>query len=188
MNTPAHLIFGAALFARPGQPRVNIAALAGSLTPDLSLYLLVAWEMLKRTPTQVIFGQLYFSPEWQAIFAVDNSFFVWGGFLILGALLRSPAAIAFAGAGLLHLAFDFPLHHDDGRPHFWPLTMWVFESPLSYWDSRAHGDIVGAIEILACLALLVLLWRRFQAWPARLAIAGTGTGLAGPTVLFGMMF
>ena len=189
MNTPAHLIFAAAAFARPGAPRRNIAALGGGLAPDVSLYLMAGWAMyVDRIPARTVFGEYYFSDAWQQVFAIDNSVFVWGAVLALGAVLRAPCVMVFAGAGLLHLAFDFPLHHDDGRAHFWPLTTWIFESPLSYWDRRHHGQLVGALELVACLVLLVVLWRRFRGIPARFAVAGSAFALSGPTVLFSYLF
>ncbi len=170
--TTTHLIIGAAALARPGAPRVTAAALLGALAPDLSLYVMASWHLFwLGTPPGVVFDQLYFSDTWQAIFAVDNSFFLWGGLLGLALWGRSPPLIAFAGAALLHLALDFPLHHDDGRMHFWPLSRWIFESPVSYWDDRHFGHIVKPLESAMALALLALLWRRFQRrWP-RLVIA-----------------
>ena len=135
-----------------------------------------------------VFNELYFSAEWMAVFAVDNSFFVWGAVLALGLATKRPAVAVLAGAALLHIALDFPLHHDDGRPHFWPLSTWIFESPVSYWDPRAHGRIVGALETALCLGLLVLLWRRFSGVHARAAIAVAGIGLASPAVFFGLLF
>jgi hypothetical protein len=172
MNTPAHLIFAAAAFADPARRKVTAAALAGGLAPDLSLYLMVGTSLyLLDIPAREVFGQLYFSPAWQQVFAVDNSFVVWGVLLALAMRLRAPALTAFAGAGLLHLAFDFPLHHDDARRHFWPLTDWAFASPLSYWDRAHFGGVVGPIEIAACAGLtLVLLWR-FRGWRARAGFA-----------------
>lgn len=169
MNTPAHLIFGAAAFGRPGDRAVTVAALAGALAPDLSLYLLGGWALfIQQIPPQVVFNELYFSPVWQQIFAIDNSFPLWGMIFALGYWSRKPWVTAFAGAALLHLALDFPLHHDDGRPHFWPFTDWVFESPISYWDSARNAGVIAPLEGLACLALVVLLWRRFTRWRPRL--------------------
>ena len=66
---------------------------------------------------------------------------------------------------------DLPVHHDDGHPHFWPFTMWIFESPLSYWDPRHFGAWLGAFEIALAVALVVLLWRRFERPLPRAAIA-----------------
>ncbi|MEM8870533.1 MAG: cobalamin biosynthesis protein CobQ [Pseudomonadota bacterium] len=188
MNTPAHIIFAAAAFARPGQPRRNIAALSGAIAPDLSLYLMAAAALASGATPARVFNELYFSEAWQQVFAVDNSFLVWGAVALVGVALRSETLTVFALAALLHLGFDFPLHHDDGRPHFWPLSDWVFESPVSYWDPRAYGRIAGTIEVAACMALLVLLWRRFTGTAARWAIGVAGAALTGPAVLFGFMF
>lgn len=189
MNTPAHLIFGAAAFARPGDRRVNVAALAGALLPDLSLYLMASWSLfVLRLPPETVFGELYFSDRWQAVFAVDNSIPLWSLVLGVGLVLRNRVVVAFAGAGLLHLALDFPLHHDDARRHFWPVSDWVFQSPLSYWDSRFHGNIVGPLEIAACLALCGVLWRRFREWPARALILIAAGAEAMPGLLFMLMF
>ncbi|WP_425090748.1 cobalamin biosynthesis protein CobQ [Tropicimonas sp. S265A] len=168
MNTPAHLIFGAGFFAKPHARSITLAALAGALFPDLSLYVLVAWAMLvQQVPPQIIFDDLYFSPEWRQVFAIDNSIPLWTLVACAGFWAKRPEVFAFAGAALLHLLLDLPLHHDDGRPHFWPFSMWVFESPVSYWDSTRYARLVAPIEGAACLALVVLLWRRFRSWTAR---------------------
>lgn len=62
MNTPAHMVMGMAAFGRPGAPAVTLAALAGGLVPDLSLYLLAGWEIgVSGTPPEVVFRKRYFS-------------------------------------------------------------------------------------------------------------------------------
>lgn len=189
MNTPAHLIFGAAAFARPSAPEVTTAALLGALLPDLSLYLMVGWHLFwLGTSPQVVFDQLYFSEAWMRVFRIDNSFILWGIALAAALALRSSWAIALTGAALLHLALDFPLHHDDGRPQFWPLTNWIFESPVSYWDSRAYGNIIGPIEMMACLILCVVLWRRFHGAVARAVIGLAGLSQLAPVFIWVFLF
>lgn len=121
-------------------------------------------------PPARIFGELYFSPAWQAVFAVDNSFIVWGAVLLAALALRNVPLTAFASAGLLHLATDFPLHNDDARPHFWPLSDWVYESPLSYWDSDHHAAWVAPVTLLIVLISAVVIWRRWQSWPVRIGV------------------
>ena len=161
MNTPAHLLIGAAIMGKKNDPTLIWAALAGAVMPDVSLYLLAGGALyLFSIPPQVVFDELYFSTAWQAIFAVDNSFFVWGGALTLVIWWRKPWVIAFAGAGFIHLCLDFPLHHDDGRAHFWPLSHWIYESPLSYWD-RGHGahwiaPLEGALAAIAGVRIWLL--------------------------------
>lgn len=186
MNTPAHLLIGAALMGRRraasdaasgaglGAGRGLIwAAMAGGLAPDLSLYLLAGGAIyLLGIPPRVVFDELYFSDAWQMVFAVDNSFILWGILAGLAVWRRAPLAIAFAGAGLIHLCLDFPLHHDDGRPHFWPLSDWIYASPVSYWD-RAHGAaIIGPIEgaLSALAAVRLWLWRPGWAISAVVAV------------------
>ncbi|MDC0739674.1 cobalamin biosynthesis protein CobQ [Cognatishimia sp. SS12] len=160
MNTPAHLLLGWAAFGRRGAPRHEWAALAGALAPDLSLYLLAGGSIfVLGIPPSVVFRDLYYSDLWQGIFAVDNSFVVWGLLLLVAVWRQARWGVAFAGAGLLHLALDFPLHHDDGRAHFWPLSDWIFASPVSYWDRAHHAAIVGPIEAMLCLLCAILLWR-----------------------------
>lgn len=79
MNTPAHLLIGAAAFARPARGAVLWAAVLGSVLPDLSLYVMAGVSLhLLGIPPQVVFDELYFSPAWQTVFAIDNSFILWG--------------------------------------------------------------------------------------------------------------
>ncbi|WP_195818736.1 cobalamin biosynthesis protein CobQ [Roseobacter sp. MH60115] len=165
MNTPAHLLIGAAVMGRKSTRPVVWAAIAGALLPDLSLYLLAGSALyIFGIAPQVVFDELYFSSNWQMIFAIDNSFLIWGGLFALALWRGAPWAIALTGAGLLHLCFDFPLHHDDGRAHFWPLTGWVFESPLSYWD-RDHGAMwLAPVEAVAASLAAITLWQRRFGW------------------------
>ena len=170
MNTPAHLLVGTALFAQPGRKGTYIAALAGAMLPDLSLYVMVVvsiWGM--GVPADTVFREYYYSDAWQAVFAVDNSFILWGAGFALALRLRSAPAIAFAASGLVHLALDFPLHTHDARMHFWPVSDWVFVSPVSYWDHRAHAGIVGPIEVAFSLGAAFWLWQRFRHPGVRLA-------------------
>ncbi len=172
MNTPAHLIFAATAFAKPRQRRTTIASIGGALLPDASLYLMagVALFVLGLSPDHV-FGTLYFSDAWQQVFKIDNSFLVWGAGLALAWGWKSPTGMIFAASGLLHLALDFPLHHDDGRAHFWPLSNWVFESPVSYWDVGHHARIIGPIEMLISLIFSLILLRRFTSIRSRILIS-----------------
>lgn len=161
MNTPAHLLLGAAVFGRPSGRKVIWAAMAGALLPDLSLYLLAGVSIaVLQIPPQIVFNELYFSDLWQSIFAVDNSFIVWGALLALAIWRKADWAIALTGAALLHIALDFPLHHDDGRPHFWPLSDWVFESPVSYWDRGHYANMVGPVAAVVSVISAVVIWMR----------------------------
>ncbi|MEM8801875.1 MAG: cobalamin biosynthesis protein CobQ [Pseudomonadota bacterium] len=170
MNTPAHLLLGTALFAREDRKGTYIAALAGAFAPDVSLYVMVAVSIwVLGVPAQVVFREYYYSDAWQAVFAVDNSFILWGLLLAVALWQRWPRAIAFASAGFAHLALDFPLHTHDARQHFWPVTDWVFNSPVSYWDNRAYAGVIGPLELCLSLAMVVFLFRNFKSLGVRLA-------------------
>ncbi|MEM6622300.1 MAG: cobalamin biosynthesis protein CobQ [Pseudomonadota bacterium] len=119
---------------------------------------------LLQIPAERVFGELYFSTAWQTVFAIDNSVILWGIVCVLAWALARPFWVAFASAGLLHIATDFPLHHDDWRPHFWPISGWVFESPLSYWDSDHHAAVVAPVTLVAVLISAVVICRRWPRW------------------------
>lgn len=172
MNTPAHLLIGAAVMGRKGGRLVMLSAMIGALLPDLSLYLMAGVSLtILNIPPQVVFDELYFSDMWQTVFAIDNSFVIWGVLLGIALWQRSPWAIALTGAAILHLLLDFPLHHDDGRPHFWPVSSWVFESPLSYWD-RSHGALwIAPVEAALASASAVLLWLQRPGWALSILIS-----------------
>ncbi len=179
MNTPGHLIVGAAAFARPGAAAVTLAAFLGALAPDLSVIVMVWWaENVQGHSPGHIFNTLYFSDSWQRIFAIDNSIPLWGALALVAAMTRFLPLLAFAGAGLLHLFADLALHHDDGRAHFWPFTAWKYESPVSYWDSGHNGHVAAAVLFVLCCVLVGLLLRRFQGAVMRLVfvalLAGEG--------------
>jgi hypothetical protein len=184
MNTPAHLIVGVVACGRRGDARVTLAAFLGALVPDVSLYVMTGWSLFVRAvPAKVVFGELYFSERWQSVFAIDNSFPLWTAGLTIALVMQSRLAVAFTGAGLLHLVADFFLHHDDARRMFWPVTNWVFHSPVSYWDPRYHGNIVAPIEVTLSLLLCIVLWRRAATTRGRALVAALALAEALPTLL-----
>lgn len=188
MNTPAHVLLGTTLFGRAGVPGTARAAIAGSLLPDLSLFLMVGVSIhVLGIPPRQVFDELYYSPAWQAVFAIDNSLVLWGAFLAWALWRQRPVATAFAAAGCLHLVCDFLLHHDDARRHFWPLSDWVFRSPVSYWDDRHYGRITEPLENLMCLVCAAVLWRRFPRAGARVLTLIALAAEFAPRLIFRMM-
>ncbi|MFT6775748.1 MAG: hypothetical protein ACJA1L_003471 [Paracoccaceae bacterium] len=184
MNTPAHLILAATLFARPGAGRRNAAVLAGATIPDISIMVMIAWQhWAVGHPLRQVFEHDYRSAFWQGVFAVDNSIPIWGALLGLALLTGRKAVALAAGAALVHLATDLPLHNEDARRHFWPLTDWMYRSPLSYWDPRHHGREVRMAEAAVMLALCWRLAMRFQSAKARALIALAALAEAIPTLI-----
>jgi len=176
MQTPAHLIFGMAAFGKANRPAVTGAAFAGAMIPDLSLYIMAGWHLnVLGTSPDIVFDVLYFSPEWHSIFRVDNSFVLWGIALGICFMLRNAVGMALCGAAILHIALDFPLHHNDGRAHFWPMTNWIFDSPVSYWHAGHHGRIVALLEAACVVAACVYLWRKHVGRWMRVLVLGLGS-------------
>lgn len=69
LNTLAHLIVAAAVFAKPKQPKIIWEALIGGFLTELSLYALAAWSMfIQGNSPQHVFDVQYFSADWQQIF------------------------------------------------------------------------------------------------------------------------
>ena len=166
MNTPTHLLIGAAVLARPAEDaaarRRNAAILTGALVSDAAIFILFAWaRLLQGISEHRLWSEIYWQEPWQTLVAIGNSIPLYLGLLLFGLVARSQIAIVFAAAALLHLAFDLPFHHDDAHPHFWPFSDWRFHSPLSYWDHDHYGRFVSLAEIALAVVLIVFLWRRF---------------------------
>jgi membrane-bound metal-dependent hydrolase YbcI (DUF457 family) len=188
MNTPSHMLIGAAVFARPLAPVTLVAALAGGLTPDLPMFAMVLWATRAvGVPEHEVFGTLFFSDTWQSVFAIDHSFFVWGGLLGLAIWRRQIILRAFAGAGLLHALADFLTHHDDARRQFWPVSDWVFRSPVSYWDARFYGNAFGMFEVALVVSLTAFLCWRLKGWAERALVLAVASPVLVPFLLSGSL-
>ena len=188
MNTPSHMLIGAAIFARPLAPATLIAALAGGLAPDLLMFAMVLWATrVVGVPEHEVFSTLFFSETWQSVFAIDHSFFIWGGLLGLAVWRRQIILRAFAGAGLLHALADFLTHHDDARRQFWPVSDWVFRSPVSYWDARFYGNAFGLFEVALVVTLAAFLCWRLVRWRERLLVLVVAAPVLLPVLMTGSL-
>ncbi len=172
MNTPAHTLIAAALLAKPGARRRNTALVLGSLVPDVTILWMILWErFVLGTDMRTIFTEKYYAPEWHLIFAIPNSIPLFALGVAVGYALGWTVVWVFCAAALVHVILDLPLHHDDGHPHLWPFSDWIYASPVSYWDPNHHGMAAGAAEVALCVVLGIILWRRFRGIPARVLIA-----------------
>lgn len=172
MNTPTHLLIGAAALARPAEDSAgrlrNAAILIGALIADAAIFVLFGWARLYQGVSErALWSEVYWQEPWQTLVAIGNSIPLYLGLLVFGLLARSQVAIVFAAAALLHLAFDLPFHHDDAHPHFWPFSDWRFNSPLSYWDPDHHGSLIALAEVGLAILLILFLWRRFRSRAVR---------------------
>ena len=187
MNTPTHLLIGAVALARPDDRSRNSAVVVGSLLPDMPIYLMwLGAKFVFRVPEREIWQHLYWSEPWQTLGAIVNSLPLYLTLLVLAWGRGMEWLRIFALAALLHLAFDFPFHNEDAHRHFWPISDWRFRSPLSYWNSAHHGDIVGIVEIAMALVLIVVLWRRFTDWRVRAVLCVPPLSYVGVPLYFSL--
>ncbi len=169
MNTPTHLLISVVALAKsPDDPvhpsRGHYAGiLMGALVPDLAIFAMFGWERLIRGVSEVaLWRDVYWQEPWQTVVAIGNSAPLYAFVLLAGILYRSHVIIVFSLSALLHLLFDFPVHHNDAHPHFWPFSDWRFVSPVSYWDNAHYGGIISVLEIAFAVVLVTILWRRFR--------------------------
>jgi hypothetical protein len=153
LNTPAHIVVGLAILGRGRGRQHERWIVLGTLLPDLPMFGFYLWQRLAlATPERTIWSSSYFEPAWQNFFDLFNSIPLALIGLAIAARYRAWPAIFLCGGLLLHSAMDLPLHHEDAHGHFFPLSSWHFESPISYWDPDRFGRFGAGIE-LACVAI-----------------------------------
>jgi len=140
--------------------KITLAALLGALLPDASLFLMFFIAKAQGVPEAVIFNEWYFSATWQRLGAMTNSLPIYAFVAALTYATRLHLVTVAALAAVMHCITDFPLHHDDGHPHFWPFSDWIYSSPVSYWDPKHFGNQWGLFELCLAAMMIVFLWRR----------------------------
>ena len=118
---------------------------------------------------------------------MDHGFLIWGAVLGLAIWRRNVILRCFAGAGTFHAVADFLTHHDDARRQFWPVSDWVFRSPVSYWDARFYRNAFGMFEVALVVTLTVLLCRRLKRWQERALVLFTTAPVIVPLLLIGSL-
>lgn len=184
MNTPAHIVVNAIVlrtFCNSGghsdsgsesRRSLDGPIMLGAVLPDLPMFVFYGIQKYLGTPEHEIWSSRYFAPTWQAFFDVFNSVFVVGLLLAIG--WRNRFLRLMALSMMLHAAADFPLHHDDGHRHFWPLEF-RFESPVSYWDFDHFGWFVLPLEVTCTVIGAVwLAFRSTKVWRWVYLVVGPG--------------
>jgi len=170
MNTPSHLILNLAVGTRVARSSAERWAVAvGALLPDAPMFVFYAWNRgVLGMPEAVIWEQLYFeSAGWRALFDGFNSFPILAAVLALCWWREHRVGALVAGSAILHCLCDLPIHHDDGHRHFFPLSDWIYASPVSYWDPAHHGAWISAIELAVVAAAARFLWPTLASRVAR---------------------
>lgn len=119
-----------------------------------------------------IWGTRYFLDSWQDFFDLFNSIPICAGLVILCWWRKWHWLTILFGSMVIHCLCDLPLHFDDGHRHFFPLTDWRFQSPVSYWDPKHYGvwAAVGELLISAGCFWLVFKHRRGLVFRAGISI------------------
>ena len=175
MNTPAHAVVNLLILGRKAKPGHSLPIVIGSILPDLPMVLFYLYEkLLMRVPEQVIWSTLYFTPRWQHFFDFFNSLPLMLGGLLLARRFGPPWLMPFLFSMVLHVFGDLPLHHDDAHAHFFPLSNWRFESPVSYWDPSYYGNLFAPVEAMIVVIGSIVLFRRYPSVWARILVASVG--------------
>lgn len=169
MTTHSHAILNIALLSKRDKPFLHRYAFIGAVLPDIPLFIFFIIEsIIRKTPESELWGTLYFTEAWQNFFDIFNSIPLI--LILLGVghyLLNSEKITIFAWSLLIHCAFDFLTHNDDGHHHFYPLSDFAFESPISYWDRDHYAGIVAPIERVVILTASIYLFPRLKTRLAR---------------------
>ena len=186
MVTQSHVVLNTALLSKRDKPFLHVYAFIGAVLPDLPMFIFFAIEtFILKTPQRELWETRYFMEAWQIFFDLFNA--VPLILILLGIgyyLLNSERIVVLAWSLLLHCGFDFVTHHDDGHHHLFPLSDYVFESPISYWDRDHHAGIVAPIERLLMLIASVYLFRRLKTRIARWALIAINVLFLGSYLLF----
>ena len=159
MNTPVHATLALAVLGKKEKPKELKWIFLGAVLPDLSMFGLFFYEVMIGTPQRIIWNEKYYTPLWQNTTDLFNSFPLFLALYLLALYQRWRAVQVVCLAAFLHLATDLPLHHDDGHRHFYPLSDWRYESPISYWDPNHYGDYWMIVEMVLLLVTAYLSYR-----------------------------
>lgn len=121
-------------------------------------------------PERLIWSERYFLDSWQDLFDVFNSFPIALVGLVMAYRIGSRWWMVLFASMLLHFALNLPLHHDDRPRHFFPISHWRYQSPVSYWDPRQFGLPIAFLETVLTLGCYVVCFRRHPNRPARIGL------------------
>jgi hypothetical protein len=172
MNTPAHIVVNLLALDRKESPGRSAPVFWGSVIPDAPMVLFYTIEKLVHGLSEKeIWTRAYFDAGWQTFFDLFNSIPIAVLLLAVGRRFRNRWAVWVSASVLLHIALDLPFHHDDAHGHFFPLSDWRFQSPVSYWNPEYYGVWMAAFETTIVLAGSVILFRRSATRLGKAAVA-----------------
>jgi hypothetical protein len=149
MNTPAHIAASLLVWRNASGWAAASAVTVGAILPDAPMFGFYAYQKLVAGAAESqIWSSEYFRDDWQLFFDLLNSIPLAMLGIVISRLIGFRWGALMFSSALLHLFCDVPVHHDDAHRHFLPLSLWRFESPVSYWDPDHFGQYFIAIELL----------------------------------------
>lgn len=166
MMTTSHIIYNLAILGKKNSKKIYWAIGLGALFPDtVTILFFFVTSVIQQLPHETIWRDLYFNSYWNNIFNLTHSFWLLPLFISIALYHKNKHAVYFFGSALIHSAMDFLVHAEDAYAHFFPLSLWRFNSPISYWNPAYHGEIVSIFEhIFVGIALFLLLSNVEKPW------------------------
>ncbi len=166
MHTLGHIAINLAILGRKENAKYALPLVIGAVLPDIPIYLYYLYQkFVLKMPEIFIWGIGYYLPEWQTLFNTFHSFIIiFLLYFLADELKKEWFKTLFAGM-ILHSMFDFPVHSEDAHAHFFPVSGWKFESPVSYWNPEHYGIIGAGAEIVLVLAASIFALKTYaQKW------------------------
>ncbi len=149
----------------------GIAGALGAAFPDMPsfiatayyigpVYLRDGWSLMD---TEAVLDAIYFTGPFGATGSALHSAIPVVGFLVLYRIFNLGGRDAkrillwFLLGWLGHAVVDFLTHVDDGRPLFWPISDWLWSSPVSYYDSDYYGREFSLVSNGVAVGIMALL-------------------------------
>jgi hypothetical protein len=151
-----------ALFTYAAVPAGDSAALPviGSVLPDLPFIFATPLYLLRGTALRGAVGAAVASGLSGRLARVAHSLLVAASAAVL-AILLCPPLLPLVWGWIGHNVVDFFTHHAEAHAHFYPLSEWRFQSPVSYYERDHHARVYMAAEALVAAAL-VASWLRHE--------------------------
>lgn len=170
MYTLGHAAINLAVIGGFADRPAGWAILAGAILPDVPIFVLWARERARGLSSEEIWRGPYQSPFWLNLIHGMHSIPLALSGLAIAYFVHHGLLIAFFASLLLHAILDFPVHAEDAHRQFLPFSQYRFISPISYWDVRYHGRVVGIVEALLVLVSTIFLWTRAASYWERGAL------------------
>ena len=165
MNTQNHILFNIAVAEKikPGSLKYIKQIIAGGFMPDALMFVFYPIERWVFGHTsEEIWNERYFDSTWQMLIDIFNSVPLILLLFTYTYYKKARGWAYFFGSMLFHAALDLPVHNDDAHRHFWPITNYRYESPVSYWDPDHFGFYASIAEIILATVACIYIYRKAE--------------------------